>query len=209
MKTNEGLVTCQPCYFQFPSIPRSSFKVFDLTYNLDSNTIFWPGGESFNLCMSCYEVPDASRGTSYDYAAGVITCAEHGGTHVDAPFHFAKDQITVDRIPLNKLIGQAKVIDISDKTSSDRNYVLDESGIQSFEENHGLLQEGDVVLLRTGWSKYYKDGPKAYLGFDERVDGAYDSASSELSFPGIGERAAQMFVERKIAAVGLDTGRFS
>lgn len=46
----------------------------DLSYPLGSDTIFWPGGESFKLCMGCSEDPV----TKDFYAAGVITCAEHG-----------------------------------------------------------------------------------------------------------------------------------
>jgi len=48
----------------------------DLGYSLSTDTIFWPGGDGFQLCMNCATVDDGV--TSYDYAAGVLTCAEHG-----------------------------------------------------------------------------------------------------------------------------------
>jgi hypothetical protein len=51
----------------------------DLSWNYDKTTIYWPGGESFQLCMQC--ITDSSTGDHY--AAGTFTSAEHGGTHVD------------------------------------------------------------------------------------------------------------------------------
>lgn len=55
----------------------------DLGYPLNESTVFWPGGEGFQLCMSCAAVPlppsSENEPTSYyDYAAGVFSCAEHG-----------------------------------------------------------------------------------------------------------------------------------
>ena len=78
----------------------------DLSWPLDTKTIFWPGGEGFQLCMQCCAVCDERDDSQYDYAAGVITCAEHGGTHVDACFHFCKDGKTVDQIPITTLIAR-------------------------------------------------------------------------------------------------------
>ena len=177
----------------------------DLSYPLNDTTIFWPGGEKFKLCMECSVSPEFG----YDYAAGVFSCAEHGGTHVDAPFHFAKDGITVDMIPLSDLMGPCRVIDISDKCSlEDPNYVLSEQDILTHEAAHGAIDPGTIVLVRTGWSQYWASGPKAYLGFDEKTDGPYDSATSKLAFPGLSVEASHWFVDRKVAAVGLDTGEF-
>lgn len=136
-----------------------------------------------------------------------------GGTHVDAPFHFAKDGITVDRIPLQSLIAFCHVIDISAKcdavtntTTGGCDYCLQPEDIQEHESEFGPISEGNIVLIRTGWHKNYSRGPKAYLGFDERVDGKYDTSTSSLSFPGIGPAAARVLVGKKVAAVGLDTG---
>eukprot|EP00598_Pedospumella_elongata_P003373 CAMPEP_0184979534 /NCGR_PEP_ID=MMETSP1098-20130426/9790_1 /TAXON_ID=89044 /ORGANISM="Spumella elongata, Strain CCAP 955/1" /LENGTH=255 /DNA_ID=CAMNT_0027502855 /DNA_START=25 /DNA_END=792 /DNA_ORIENTATION=- len=174
----------------------------DLSYPFNDTTIFWPGGEKFKLCMECSVSPQHG----YDYAAGVFSCAEHGGTHVDAPFHFAKDGITVDMIPLNDLIGPCRVIDISTKcTQQNPNYTLSVEDILAHESKYGQVEEKTIVLVRTGWSQYWKHGPRAYLGFDEAKDGPYDSESSSLAFPGLSIEACNWFVERKVSAVGLDT----
>ena len=136
-----------------------------------------------------------------------------GGTHVDAPFHFAKDGITVDRIPLQSLIAFCHVIDISTKCEAAINpstggcdYTLQPEDIIDHESEYGAISDGNIVLIRTGWHKNYGKGAKAYLGFDESVDGKYDTATSSLSFPGIGSAAARLLVEKKVVAVGLDTG---
>jgi kynurenine formamidase len=52
--------------------------------------------------------------------------------------------------------------------------------------------------VRTGWASRWPDR-KAYMGDDTPGD------ASKLHFPGIGEDAAKLLVERKIAAVGIDT----
>ena len=98
------------------------------------------------------------------------------------------------------------VIDITSKCS-DPNYVLSSQDILNFETQYESIPPGAIVLIRTGWSRFYEQGPKAYLGFDLSLDGPYDVNTSQLSFPGIGVDAAQTLVDRKIAAIGLDTGK--
>lgn len=175
----------------------------DLSYALNDATIFWPGGEKFKLCMDCSICPEFG----YHYAAGVFSCAEHGGTHVDAPFHFSKDGKTVDLLPAKDLIAPCRVIDISNQCEAEGpNYSLSIKDIENYETEYGYIEDGCIVLVRTGWAKRWQLGPKEYLGFDEASDGTYDSAVSCLSFPGISIEAAKMLVSRRIAAVGLDTG---
>lgn len=148
---------------------------------------------------------DERDDSQYDYAAGVITCAEHGGTHVDACFHFCKDGKTVDQIPITTLIAKLKVIDVVEKVTRDRDYAVTVQDVQEFEDKYGKLHQNDIVLIKTGFSRYYHLGAKEYLGFDEHVDGAYDPNTSKLSFPGISKAAAEYFVSCRVSAVGLDT----
>lgn len=178
---------------------------FDLSWPLDDSTIFWPGGEGFQLCMQCCSCSDDRNNSRYDYAAGVITCAEHGGTHVDACFHFCADGKTVEQIPVKTLIAKLKIIDVIDKVIADRNYAVTVEDIQLFENNYGKLNQNDIVLIRTAFCNRYPLGAKEYLGFDEKIDGEYDTNTSTLSFPGISMSAAEYFVHCRVAAVGLDT----
>lgn len=187
-------------------------QVIDLSYDIDpKTTIAWPGGEKLQLCVYSCMVPDPGNSTEYFYSAGILTCAEHTGTHIDAPFHFNQLGRTVDNLTLSQLVGPLKVIDISETVHKNITeklpaYSLQEEDILRFESCHGTLQEGDIVLIRTGWHRFYAQGAKAYLGFDESIDGPYDTATSELDFPGISKIAAELLIQRKVIGVGLDTG---
>src|SRR6058998_2374142 len=68
----------------------------DLTYDFDSTTIYWPTAKPFRL-----EVVSAQRTAGgYYYAANNFAAAEHGGTHLDAPVHFAEGKRSTDQIPV-------------------------------------------------------------------------------------------------------------
>lgn len=179
----------------------TALTYLDLTYPLSASTIFWPGGEGFSLCLDCSTSSDGLF-----YSAGSFTCAEHCGTHVDAPYHFAAHGRTVDLLPIESLIAECFVINISDKCNLDCNYQLSSNDVIEFEHVYGQLPRGCIVLIRTGWSRFYGEGSKAYMGFHPSTDGPYDLNTSKLSFPGIGTSAAHVLVERGVAGVGLDTG---
>lgn len=202
MKGLDGTGLCIPINI------REDFNAVDLTYPLDAeSTIFWPGSgpESFRLCMNCYSNPQQG----FEYYAGTFNCAEHAGTHVDAPYHFHKDGMTVDNLSLSHLMGPAVVLDIKHKMHPieiNGNYALHAEDILHFEATNGMLKPGTMVIVRTGWSKFYALGPKAYLGYDEKTQGPYNADLMPLCFPGIGEDAARILVDRRVAAVGIDTG---
>jgi kynurenine formamidase len=197
-------------------IPNTRTICYDLSYPLNDETIFWPGGETFSHCVNTCRVScemnlmnNDNNNSDYFYSAGVINCPEHGGTHVDAPYHFAEDGITVDLLPLENLIATCRVIDISHKLDSlHSEYSLVAEDILNHENQYGELEPQSIVLIRTGWNKFYSQGAKQYLGFDEKTQGPYDSSSSKLRFPGISSDAAYLFIERKICGVGLDTGYY-
>src|SRR5437870_6248321 len=75
----------------------------DLSHDFSSETVYWPTADTFNLETVANGVTDKG----FYYSANKFCAAEHGGTHVDAPTHFAKDHQSVDQIPLDHLIGQA------------------------------------------------------------------------------------------------------
>ena len=65
------------------SHPSPTMQTFlDLSYSLGEETIFWPGGEGFKLCIDCCDVAEENSSGGYFYAAGTFTCAEHGGCFV-------------------------------------------------------------------------------------------------------------------------------
>lgn len=202
MNEEESSTFCSPCGSTTSFPFQDQYDIIDLSYSLNDQTIFWPGDEVLSLCMTCFHDDQFN----YDYAAGYIKCPEHGGTHVDAPYHFNKNGITIEKIPLRQLICNCRVIDISEQCNNNRDYCLLPEDILNYERNYGLIKENEVVLIRTGWWRRYVEGSKSYLNYDKSIDGEYDHEKHILSFPGIGKEAATLLVERNINAVGIDTG---
>ena len=78
-----------------------------------------------------------------------ITMGSHTGTHLDAPRHFIQDGIGIDRIPPDKLIGEAYVADLSRKPIG--------SGITSQDLKRDLeekIASDDIVVIYTGCSEH-------------------------------------------------------
>jgi kynurenine formamidase len=169
----------------------------DLTYAFDSATIYWPTAQPFHL-----EVVSAGRTPAgFFYAANNIAAAEHGGTHLDAPVHFAEGRNTTDQIPLDQLIGPAVVVDVTAQAAADPDYRVTAADLAEWERAHGPLPDGAVVLFRTGWGARWPDRAR-YLGTTKT--GA--AAVAELRFPGVDSSAARwLATERRVDAVGIDT----
>jgi len=174
----------------------SDAKWIDLTYDFSNKTIYWPTANSFKLDTAFNGVTPAG----FYYEAYNYCAAEHGGTHLDAPVHFAKGKWTADEIPLERLTGDAVVIDVSDKALKDPDYLINVNDIETWEKNNEALPNDVILFFRTGYGAFYPDAKK-YLGTDER--GA--DAVAKLHFPAIDPAAADWLVKnRKIKAIGLD-----
>ncbi len=169
----------------------------DLTHDFSEETIYWPTADTFKLDTVFEGVTDKG----FYYAANQFCAAEHGGTHIDAPVHFAKGANSIDQIPIEQLIGKSIVIDVSEKALKEQDYQINVNDFTKWESVNGKIDDGTIVLLNTGYSKYWPDRKK-YMGTDKR--GA--SAVAELHFPGLHPDAAKWLVKnRKIKAIGLDT----
>lgn len=190
------------CYFLsillLPFFQQGSPKhIVDLTYPFDATTVYWPTAQGFKLETDFEGVTDKG----YFYSAYRYSAAEHGGTHLDAPVHFAKGKNSVDQIPLEQLVGPALVIDVTRQCAGNADYLVTVSDIENFEKQNGRIGSGSIVLLKTGYGKLYPDR-KTYLGTDER--GA--DAVAKLHFPGLDPAAAKWLAQnRSIKAIGLDT----
>ncbi len=171
-------------------------EMVDLTHPFDSRTIYWP------TAPSGFELEQLAHGhteAGYFYAANAFRAPEHGGTHLDAPEHFAEGGQTVDELPLDRLIAPAVVIDVTGSAAKDHDYRLTAADVLAFEKRNGRIAPGSAVLLRTGWSRRWRDR-KAYLGDDTPGN------ASQMHFPAYGEGAAKLLVtERRVAALGVDT----
>ena len=177
--------------------PMLTGRWIDLTHDLAEDSAFWPTAEGFRHEVASYgQTPGGWFYSSYN-----LSLSEHGGTHLDAPVHFAEGKQTADQIPLDRLIGPAVVIDVSAASAADRDYRFSIADLELWEQAHGRLPDGAILLFNTGSSRLWPDR-KAYMGTDERGP----DAVAKLHFPGLSAELAQYLVDnRKVAAVGLDT----
>jgi kynurenine formamidase len=190
-----GLTILAGCASQGPTW--SSGRWIDLTHSFSKNTIYWPTAEGFRL----ETVFDGHTEKGYHYSANQFCAAEHGGTHVDAPIHFAAGAPTIDRVPLDKFIGPAVVVDVSAQASANRDFQVGAADFADYEKRHGTIPADSIVLLLTGFGHYWPD-PVRYLGTADK--GA--AAVAKLHFPGLAPDGARWLIkECRIRAVGLDT----
>lgn len=177
---------------QFPS-----GQWIDLSYDFSSDTVYWVTAEPFKRTT----VAEGQTPGGYYYSAYNYSAAEHGGTHIDAPVHFAEGKKTVDQLALPDLIGPAVKIDVAAKALANRDYLISVEDIKAWESANGPVPDGGIVLFQTGYGKYWPN-KKDYLGTDRTGP----DAVAELHFPGLDPAAADWLVKnRNIKACGLDT----
>lgn len=201
-----GLLVCVGCSQKAEvatTLPPTTAAAFptgswvDLTHPFDAQTIYWPTEKGFQFDRGNNGV--TAKG--YYYAANRFTTAEHGGTHLDAPVHFFAQRQTVDEIPVERLIGTAAVIDVTQQCAHDRDYLVTVADLQAWEAKHGRQLVDVIVLLRTGWSQRWPERA-AYLGTKDF--GA--EAVAKLHFPGLDPQAVRWLVEHRAPqAIGIDT----
>jgi len=184
-------------YSESENLTLAQGKWIDLTHDFSEDTVYWPTAEGFEL----ETVFEGNTDKGYYYTANKYTASEHGGTHIDSPIHFAQGKQTLDEIPLERLIGPAVVIDVTQNALSDPDYQIGVKDFTDWESKNGPIPDGSIVLLNTGYAKYWPDRVK-YMGTDKRDD----EAVKNLHFPGLDPKAAKWLVEnRNINAIGLDT----
>jgi kynurenine formamidase len=172
-------------------------RLVDLTHAYGADTVYWPTATVFDLREMAY----GTTPSGYFYASYDFTASEHGGTHMDAPIHFYEGMSTVDRVPLRRLIAPGVVVDVSQKCIADPDYLVGVQDLTDWEAEHGTIPEGAIVLVRTGFGRFWPDRTR-YLGTDERGP----DAIAKLHFPGMSAEAVTwLATERALGAVGLDT----
>ncbi len=166
-------------------------RLIDLGHALDSKNPYWPGAGYGPFKYETFATLEKDGVLS-----GRFSLAEHTGTHLDAPNHFAAGQISVDQLPLKQLIAPAFVIDVRSKAAENADYVLTLEDINAWEQAHGRVPSSSVVMLYTGWDERWTD-------FDKYKNAGKDGA---LHFPGFSAEAATLLVgARGVAGLGIDT----
>jgi len=173
-------------------------KLLDMTYAYDESTIYWPTAKSFKLVKVAWGISEGG----WWYASNEYSASEHGGTHVDAPIHFAQGGRTIGQIPLEEWVGPAVKIDVVKKCEMNRNYQLSVEDIKNWERKYGNIPDQAWVIMYTGLdTKYYPDKKKV-LGTEKTGQ----EAVAELSFPGFSPESVEFLLkERKITGIAIDT----
>jgi isatin hydrolase len=170
--------------------------------------------KTFNYFVDRDDQVAPQRSETGPYQTRWLLIDEHTGTHIDAPAHFIPEpdsglpnagpsgSITVEQIPLQRLIGPAAVIDIPQDlpgAGPGVSPVITDQQIRVWEQQNGPLQEGEIVLFRTGWDRHYLPGPagKAYSH-------APLVTRSGPGWPAPDVGAMQLIIDRGVRCVGTD-----
>jgi arylformamidase len=150
-------------------IPEKSPWV-DISYPLSEDMLFWPQDP----------VPPDVKLSRFASDGELITMSQmtinsHHGTHVDSPRHFYPEGTSIDEMPLDVMMGPARIIEIKG-----------EGPIEPGELARHAIQPGERILFKTVNSTYYRQ-----TKFVE-----------DFVHPSI--EAAHFLVEKKISAVGID-----
>jgi kynurenine formamidase len=170
--------------------------VVDLTHAFDEHTLYWPTSPSGFALKRLAHGPTPG---GWFYSANAISAPEHGGTHLDAPIHFAEHGLAADAVPVRQLVGPAVVIDAAAQAAANADYRLTVADVEAWERRNGQVAAGAIVMLRTGWSKRWPDR-KSTFGDDT------PGSAENLHFPSYGAEAAALLVgQRRVAVLGVDT----
>ncbi len=169
----------------------------DLTWDFEESTVYWPTNVPFKHDTVFFGINDKG----YFYSSFKYSAEEHGGTHFDAPLHFAQGGRSVEQIGVEELTGAAVVVDVTAKSAENNDYLINIDDFIQWENANGQIPENSIILLNTGLGKYWKDHLKYTGTLKSGVEGV-----EELHFPGLDPEAAKWLAEeRKIKAVGIDT----
>lgn len=120
----------------------------------------------------------------------LLAMGDHNGTHIDSSYHFLKKEDggrSIDEYAPDAVCGPCCVLHMDGYKAGQ---TVEEKDIVLWEEKHGPIQPGDIVLFDFGWGKYFKPLPEGQTFL--------------TGWPGLGASAAQYLADRKIKAVGVD-----
>lgn len=139
----------------------AGWRMVDLSHAYGRDTVWPTDTVGFRLDT----LAEGRTPGGWFYAAKRFETAEHGGTHLDAPFHFAEGGADAASIPLDRLVLPGIVIDVSAAAAGDPDHLVRPEDVLAWERTHGRVPAGAAVLIRTGWAARWPD-PLAYLGDD-------------------------------------------
>ncbi|WP_046469309.1 cyclase family protein [Allosalinactinospora lopnorensis] len=148
-------------------------RIVDLSRPIGPDTQVFPGD-------SPPRITRASTVATGGFNSVEVHMSSHAGTHADAPFHFLEHGARLDELPLELFTGPAVVVDA---TGRDDRSPISSADLAPWADE---FAPGAVVLLRTGWSAYYRT---------ERY----------FEHPYLDGDAARLLVDRGVRTIGIDT----
>lgn len=173
------------------SSPIAFRTILDLTHPLNDRCPNWEGSQE-----SPFQATELGNIERDGYYSRVFSTQEHYGTHLDAPAHFAAEAWTVDEIPADRLVRPLVVLKVQQHAANDSDYAVRVEDIEAWEQAHGRIPEGSVVIAYTGWDKRWAK-PEEFR--NQHADGL-------THYPGFSLEAARFLVEtRGVVGLGIDT----
>jgi arylformamidase len=132
-------------------------KIYDISLALSANTTRWVTAQPFELI----ERKRMSRGDTNNSSS--MHTSVHAGTHMDAPFHFVGEGLTIEKLPVDLFIGPARVcaVDVARQIAAADIAKLDLAG-----EKRVLFKTRNSQLLKKtdydpSFVAFAEDGAKA------------------------------------------------
>jgi arylformamidase len=130
-------------------------RIIDLSASLTGDTML-PPTVTQRVEFSTFHHPGPGH-----WQASWASISVHSAAHVDSPLHVLPDQPTIGEVPLEKTIGELLVLDLTHKCDAKAH--IGRSDLEAFDDD---FREGDIVMLKTGWSdrtwntpEYWTAGP--------------------------------------------------
>lgn len=165
--------------------------VIDLTWPINNKSAYWPGAN-----YKPFELHTIATLQRDGVLSKAFSMPEHLGTHIDAPNHFERRAASVDQIAAADFFAPGVLIDVSTQASLQPDYRLTAADILAWEKANGRIPDRAVVLLRTGWGRFWSNMPR-YQGRDPM---------GRLHFPAYSPEAAELLVnQRNARGIGVDT----
>jgi kynurenine formamidase len=165
--------------------------VIDLTHPLNDKSPNWEG-----TAQSPFHARELGNIERDGYYSRIFSTQEHYGTHLDAPAHFAAGAWTVDQIPADRLVRPLVVLDVRENVKGNPDYEVSVEDINRWEQTHGPICQGSVVMAYTGWDERW-----------HRQESFRNQQSDGLThYPGFSLEAAKFLAQsRNVVGLGIDT----
>lgn len=114
-----------------------------------------PGKENYKLELRNFDVtellPEVKHRPEIWYILSEVTFSSHMGTHIEFPYHHWEEGADAADYPLENLIGNAIVLDFSNKKNGE------EITLEEVKAYADRIEEGDMIFIRTDMDKLYRD----------------------------------------------------